>query len=158
MYDILIKNGTVFDGTGKKDGFVADVGITGDLISAVGDLKNASAKKTIDAKGLYVAPGFIDVLNHSDTYLTLFTIPKQNSLVSQGITTIIGGNCGTSLAPLVSSGAMISVQKWTDPSQINVDWLRMSEFLALLENKKQLAVNFGTIAGYSTIRNGILKG
>ncbi|MEK7453207.1 MAG: amidohydrolase family protein [Patescibacteria group bacterium] len=158
MYEILIKGGTIFDGTGKRDGFVADIGITGGIISDIGNLKNSSAKKIINAEGFYLSPGFIDILNHSDTYLTLFTVPQQNSLISQGITTIIGGNCGTSLAPLVSSGAIRSVQKWTDPFQINVDWLKMSEFLNLLKTKKQLALNFGTLTGYSTIRNGILKG
>ncbi len=158
MYDILIKGGTIFDGTGKDDGYVADVAISGDKIVNIGNLKNASAKKVIKADGLFVTPGFIDILNHSDTYLTLFTIPKQNSLISQGITTIIGGNCGASLAPLVNSGAIASVQKWTDTSQINVDWLRMSEFLSVLEGRGNLALNFGTLVGYSTVRNGILKG
>ncbi len=158
MYDILIKNGTIFDGTGKKDGFVADIAINGNTIEKVASNIKASARNIIDATGLYVAPGFIDVLNHSDTYLTLFTIPDQNSLISQGITTIIGGNCGASLAPLVSSNAIISVQKWTDTSQINVDWLRVSEFLNVLQEKNKLALNFGTLVGYSTVRNGLLKG
>jgi len=157
MYDVLIKGGTVFDGTGKKDGFVADIGITDGLIKDVGDLKNASAKKNINADGLFVSPGFIDILNHSDTYLTLFTIPKQNSLVSQGVTTIIGGNCGSSLAPLVSGNALESVQKWTDTSQINVDWLRTSELFDVLKKKNMLSLNFGTLTGYGTVRHGVLK-
>ena len=158
MYDILIKNGTILDGTGKRDGFISDIGISNGIIVNIGHLSSASAKKVIDADGLFVSPGFIDVLSHSDTYLTLFTIPKQNSLISQGITTIIGGNCGSSLAPLVNSRAIESVQKWTDSSQINVDWLRMSEFLNVLKEKNKLSLNFGTLTGYSTIRNGILKG
>lgn len=158
MYDILIKNGTVFDGTGKKDRFITDIGIEGGVISAMGNLKNAPAKKVIDANGFFVSPGFIDVLNHSDTYLSLFTIPKQNSLISQGITTIMGGNCGASLAPLVSGSAIQSVQKWTDTSRVNINWLRMSEFFDVLNNTGKLALNFGTLTGYGTIRNGILKG
>ena len=158
MYDLLIKGGVIFDGGGEKEGFVADIGINQGVITSIGDLKGYSAEETIDAEGLYIVPGFIDVLNHSDTYLTLFTIPNQDSLLSQGVTTILGGNCGASLAPLVSSGAIQSVQKWTDTSQINLDWLRMSEFLDVLKTKNQLAVNFGTLTGYSTVRNGILKG
>jgi len=158
MYDLLIKRGTVFDGGGKKDAFVADIGISGSLIKEVGNLKNASAKKIINAEGFFVSPGFIDVLNHSDTYLTLFTIPKQNSLVSQGVTSIIGGNCGSSLAPLVSGKAIESVQKWTDTSQINIDWLRSSEFFDVLTKKNMLTLNFGTLTGYSTVRQGVLRG
>ena len=158
MYDILIKNGTIFDGTGKKDRFIADIGIENGIITAMGNLKNAPAKNVIDANNFFVSPGFIDALNHSDTYLSLFTIPKQNSLISQGITTIMGGNCGASLAPLVSSSAIQSVQKWTDTSRINVNWLRMSELFNVLNNGKKLTLNFGTLAGYGTIRNGILKG
>ncbi len=157
MYDVLIKGGTIFDGSGKKDAFVADVAISNGLIKEIGNLKNSSAKKVINAEGFFVSPGFIDILNHSDTYLTLFTTPKQNSLISQGITTIIGGNCGSSLAPLVSGKAIESVQKWTDVSQINVDWLRVSEFFNVLRKKNLLALNFGTLTGCGTVRQGVLK-
>ncbi len=157
MYDILIKGGTIFDGTGKTNSFISDIGISGGIIKEIGNLKNSSAKKIINAEGFFVSPGFIDILNHSDTYLSLFTIPRQNSLISQGITSIIGGNCGASLAPLVSGGAIESVQKWTDTSQINIDWLRTSEFLNILEVKNMLVINFGTLTGYGTVRQGVLK-
>lgn len=157
MYDILIKNGTIFDGSGEKDGFIADIGITNGSIEIIGNLKASSAKTTIDAKGHFVSPGFIDILNHSDTYLTLFTIPNQNSLLSQGVTTIMGGNCGASLAPLVSGNAIFSVQRWTDPAQININWLRLSELFSVLTAQNKLAVNFGTLVGYGTIRKGVLR-
>ena len=157
MYDIIIKNGTVIDGSGIKEKFVADVAVEKDVIVRIGDLKDAQAKTVIDATGLYITPGFIDVLNHSDTYLTLFTEPGQESLLSQGITTIIGGNCGYSLAPLVSGNVIDSEQRWTNHSQINVDWLKTAEFLDKLKEKK-LAVNFGTLTGYNTLIKGILKG
>lgn len=157
MYDIIIKNGTVIDGSGTKEKFAADVAIEKGVIAHVGDLKNVQARTVIDGTGLYVIPGFIDVLNHSDTYLTLFTQPGQESLLSQGVTTIIGGNCGYSLAPLVSGNVIDAEQRWTNPSQINVDWLRTSEFLDKLKEKK-LAINFGTLTGYNTLIKGILKG
>lgn len=157
MYDILIKNGTVIDGSGAKEKFVADIAVQNGMIARIGDLKGAEAKTIIDAAGRYVTPGFIDVLSHSDTNLTLFTEPGQESLVSQGVTTIIGGNCGYSLAPLVSGNVIDAEQRWGVPSQINVDWQRMSEFLDKLGEKK-LAVNFGTLTGYNTLIKGILKG
>ncbi|MCR4323111.1 MAG: amidohydrolase family protein [Candidatus Azambacteria bacterium] len=156
MYDLIIKNGTVIDGSGTKEKFMADVAVHNGVIVRVGAIEDMEAKKIIDAEGLYVTPGFIDVLSHSDTNLTLFTMPGQESLISQGVTTIIGGNCGYSLAPLISGNVIDAEQRWTDPAQINVDWLRMSEFLEKLEEKK-LAVNFGTLTGYNTLIKGILK-
>lgn len=156
MYDLIIKNGTIIDGTGTRERFRGNVAVLNGVIAKVGDIGTAEAKRTVDAGGLYVTPGFIDVLSHSDTNLTLFTMPGQESLVSQGVTTIIGGNCGYSLAPLISGNVIDAEQRWTNPAQINVDWLRMSEFLAKLEEKK-LAVNFGTLTGYNTLVKGILK-
>ncbi len=157
MYDVLIKNGTIFDGSGKKARYIADVGITNGIIVSIGNLGGAQAKKTIDATGFFVSPGFIDVLSHSDTYLTLLTNPLQESLVSQGITTIIGGNCGYSLAPLVSGAMMDSQKRWGNTSQINIDWLRMSEFLDRMKEKK-LNINFGTLTGYNTVVKGVTHG
>ena len=156
MYDILIKNGEVADGSGKAK-YKADVAVADGRIAKIGKLENARAKIILEADDLVVAPGFIDVLSHSDAYLTLFTAPGQESAVSQGITTIIGGNCGYSLAPLASSQTLIAEQRWTDnPAQINVDWLKMGEFLECLKGKK-IAVNFGTLAGYNTIARGLLE-
>ena len=95
--DILIKGGEVIDGTGgprKK----ADVGIRGDSIVAVGDLEHATAAKVIDATGLVVSPGFIDMHSHSDQ--TILMYPNGESSLGQGITTSVCGQCGFSLAPL----------------------------------------------------------
>jgi len=156
MYDILIKNGEVVDGSGKAK-YKADVAVADGRIAKIGALGSARAEITLEVDGLAVAPGFIDVLSHSDAYLTLFTAPGQESSVSQGVTTIIGGNCGYSLAPLAFPGTLIAEQRWTDnPAQINVDWLKMGEFLECLKNKK-IAVNFGTLAGYNTIARGLLE-
>ena len=157
MYDVLIKNGTILDCSGKKEKYTADIGISGGIIVSIGSLGGAQAKKIIDATGLFVAPGFIDILSHSDTYLTLLTNPLQESLVSQGITTIIGGNCGYSLAPLVSGAMMDSQKRWGNTAQINIDWLRMGEFLDRMKEKK-LNVNFGTLTGYNTVVKGVAHG
>ena len=136
MYDILIKNGEVVDGSGRAK-YKADVAVLDGRIAKIGKLENERAKIMLEADGLAVAPGFIDVLSHSDAYLTLFTVPGQESVVSQGITTIIGGNCGYSLAPLAYPQTLIAEQRWTDnPAQINVDWLKMGEFLECLKGKK----------------------
>ena len=96
MLDLIIKGGTVYDGTGKA-GFVADVGVKDGVIVKVGDLSGEQAAKTVDAAGKAVTPGFIDMHSHGD--LTLPFYPEMESKVRQGITTIVGGQCGLSLAP-----------------------------------------------------------
>lgn len=154
MYDIIIQGGIIIDGTGKER-FRADVGIVGDKIEKIGDLSREKSKKYIDAWGRFVTPGFIDILNHSDSFWTLFTVPKQESLVFQGITTILGGNCGSSLAPLIKGEMINSIQKWADIKEVNVNWMKMGEFLEELE-KRKLGVNFATLVGHSTLRRGLL--
>lgn len=154
MYDIIIKGGTIIDGTGKER-FRADVGIEEGKITKIGDLSGKEAKKQVEVWGKFVTPGFVDILNHSDSFWTLFTMPKQESLVYQGITTILGGNCGSSLAPLVSGEMINSIQKWADIQEVNVNWQRLSEFLLELE-KSKIGVNFGTLVGHSTLRRGVI--
>lgn len=155
MYDILIKNGTIIDGTGRPM-FSADIGIKEDRIVKIGQLHDESADVEIDATDRLVCPGFIDVNNHSDAYWRIFNDPELESMVYQGITTIIGGNCGSSLAPLANANTITSIQKWTDMRKINVNWLTMDEFLDVV-NEKNLSVNFGTLVGHGTLRRGLLK-
>jgi len=153
MHDILIKNGNIIDGSGKPM-YSGDIGIKEGEIIQIGDLHNEEARKTIDARGFYVTPGFVDVNNHSDAYLRIFQNPGLESLIYQGITTIICGNCGTSLAPLTNKDVILSAQKYADVRSVNINWLRVSEFLAEVERIK-LSVNFGTLIGHTTLRRGI---
>ena len=155
MYDILIKNGTIVDGSGRPM-YRADVAINEDRVVLVGDLAHAHGKRQIDAIGQYVAPGFIDVNNHSDTYWQLLAHPELESMLAQGVTTIIGGNSGSSLAPLTDPGVIRSIQKWTDVEKINFNWLSMDEFLKEVE-KRQPALNFATLIGHGTLRRGVMK-
>lgn len=154
MYDILIKNAIILDGNKTKK-YQADLGISEGKIKKIGQIKEAKAKNIIEANGLYLSPGFIDLNNHSDTYLTLFTIPSLESMLRQGITTILGGNCGSSLAPLVIADTLKSIQKWADITEINLNWLTFKEFLEELE-KIKIGVNFASLVGHSTLRRGIL--
>ncbi|MFA5986165.1 MAG: hypothetical protein WC819_02350 [Parcubacteria group bacterium] len=153
MHDILIKNGTVVDGTGAK-GEKKDVAINGGMITEIGDLTGDQAREVIDASELTVVPGFIDISNRSDTRWRLFLDPQMESMIYQGVTTIIGGNSGTSLAPIYNEEMMQALRKWHDVSSINIDWQSMEDFLAVIE-KRNLAVNFGTFVGYGTLRRGI---
>lgn len=95
--DVVLKGGQVIDGTGEP-AFAADVALSGDTIVAVGDLTNVPADRIVDVTGLVVAPGFIDVHTHDD--LICITQPEMTPKISQGVTTLIVGNCGISAAPL----------------------------------------------------------
>lgn len=98
-FDVLIENGTVVDGSGG-DPYVADVGISGGFIRALGDLGRARADARIDASGLVVCPGFIDAHCHTDTYAAAF--PGAEGKILQGVTTDVCGLCGDSAAPIGS--------------------------------------------------------
>lgn len=134
----------------------SDIAIHEDTIVAFGDFSHARAEKEIDATGQYVAPGFVDVNNHSDTYWQLLADPLLESMLRQGVTTIIGGNSGSSLAPLTHPDVIRSIQKWTDVERINFNWLSMDDFLREVE-KRHPAVNFATLVGHGTLRRGVMK-
>ncbi len=148
-YSVIIKNGEVFDGKGNEPQKV-DIAVSGDEIKKIGDLQKEAAAEVIDASGKYVAPGFIDLTNHSDTHWTLFTHPSQESMVAQGVTTIMGGSCGSSLAPFLGESSAKEINRWIDVSKININWRTMEGFLSEME-KHKLGVNFGTFVGFNTI-------
>jgi len=154
MYDILIKNGTVIDGTGKPR-LKENIAVSKNKIVKIGKIGWSKGKVEIDAQGKIVAPGFIDIHNHSDGYWRIFLDPQLPSLIYQGITTIVGGNCGTSIAPLTDGKTIESIQKWADISKVNVDWLSMGEFVEKMREKK-IGVNFATLIGHGTLRRGVM--
>src|SRR5580693_7162162 len=150
---LLVKNIQLVDGVNdfpeRSDVFIAK-----GKISAIGNFSNKKADEVIDGQGAYLSPGFIDVNTDSDHYLTLFDYPSQGDFLKQGVTTIFGGMCGSSLAPLLY-GSLESVRKWGgSEDKINVNWHTIGEFLATID-KQPLGVNFGTLAGHGTIRRGI---
>lgn len=150
---ILIKDSLVVDGTGAP-GKKSDILVRDGKILAIGSFPNHKADTVIEAMGLVTTPGFIDIDTDSDHYLSLFTDRPQHDFLFQGVTTIIGGHCGSSLAPLLR-GSLNSIRKWGDVSKVNVDWQLLGEFLEIVERVK-LGVNFGTLVGHSTIRRALL--
>lgn len=156
MYDILIKNGTVIDGTGKA-GFQSDVAISQGTIKAIAPgLNEKRANYVIDAKDKFITPGFIDIQNHSDSYWTLFDQPEQRSLLAQGITTAVIGNCGSSLAPLSNTESLKTIQKWHNLTGINVNWSTFEELLQVLAVNK-MGVNVASLVGHATLRRSLLN-
>ena len=154
-FDILIKNARIIDGTGGPEVRGA-LGILHGRIEEVGPSVSGSAREVIDAEGKIVCPGFIDITNHSDVVGTLFTHPTQESMLRQGVTTIIGGNCGSSVAPLMFPEAINYLQKWRPEDVSVVNWLSLEEFLDSVEDI-QPAVNFGTLVGFGILRKQILR-
>lgn len=149
----LIKNILLIDGSGQP-AIKADVLIKDEKIAAIGSFPRYQAETIIDGVGAYLAPGFIDINTNSDRYLTIFSNPSQGHFLLQGITTIIGGQDGISLAPLLY-GALDLQAYWTNPYQINIDWHTIEEFFDVLR-RRPIGVNFGTFVGHSTIRHAII--
>jgi len=147
-FNLLIKNGSVLDGTGTE-AIRADVGICGERIAAVGDLSKAEAEQTIDATGQYVCPGFIDVHSHSDAYLLIE--PRASSKVFQGITTEVCGNCGASVAPRLGDAKLPS--DWQD-KPFPGTWRTVAEYRKLFEQARP-AVNEALLIGHNTLHRGI---
>ncbi len=126
-YSLVIKNGLVVDGTGQR-AFEADIALRGDRIVKVGRLDGVKAAEVIEAKGLIVCPGFIDVHTHGDR--GLLEVPSAANYILQGVTTIIGGNCGSHPFPL-------------------------RELFNQLE-QKGITINFGCLVGHNTLREKVM--
>ncbi len=146
-YDLLIRNGTVYDGGGSP-GTQADVGINGNRIAAIAPHLDGASYKTIDAAGLAVTPGFIDIKTHSD--FTLPINPRADSKVRQGVTTEIIGHCGFSVAPCLP-GKVQLLKDYLSPS---APWLPFRErsFPEYLDTYPATAVNAGMLVGHNTLR------
>ena len=154
MITTLIKNGLVYDGSGLEP-VRKDILIRNERIARLGDFSRKKADVVIDATGALVLPGFIDINSSVDHYLDILSADGGAENLKKGITTAIGGNCGSSLAPSSGVGSLKSVRKWGDVSKVNVGWHTVQEFLKILE-KRKIALNFGTLVGHSTIRRSII--
>ena len=149
-FDIVIKGGTVYDGTGGE-GHVTDVAIRGDRIAGVGDFAKASAKKTIDAHGLAVAPGFINMLSWSNE--SLIQDGRSQSEIRQGVTTEIMGE-GESMGPLNDRMKARIVREQTD-IKFEIKWSTLAEYLRYLE-KRGISCNVASFLGATTVREYVI--
>jgi N-acyl-D-amino-acid deacylase len=149
-FDIIIKGGTVYDGTGGE-GHVTDVGIRGDRIAGVGDFARASAKKTIDARGLAVAPGFINMLSWSNE--SLIQDGRSQSEIRQGVTTEIMGE-GESMGPLNDRMKTRLIREQTD-IKFEIKWNTLAEYLHYLE-RRGISCNVASFLGSTTVREYVI--
>jgi N-acyl-D-amino-acid deacylase len=149
-FDVIIKGGTVYDGTGAE-GRVTDVAIRGDRIAGIGDLANATAKTTIDARGLAVAPGFINMLSWSTE--SLIQDGRSQSEIRQGVTTEIMGE-GNSMGPLNDRMKERYVREQKD-IKYDIKWDTLAEYLRYLE-KRGVSCNVASFLGATTVREYVI--
>jgi N-acyl-D-aspartate/D-glutamate deacylase len=160
MYDVAIRGGTVVDGTGRP-GLPADVGIVDGRIAAVGVLEDA-ARQTIDAVDRIVSPGFIDVHTHYDAQL--FWDPTCSPSPLHGVTTVVAGNCGITLAPVARDDEDFMTRLLSRVEAIPLEcltqgltfrWSSFPEFLDVVAGAA-LAINVGFLVGHSALRRFVM--
>src|SRR5512132_2205467 len=149
-FDIIIRNGSVVDGSGRA-AFTADIAIKGDRIVRIGDLQKATAARLIDAQGMVVAPGFIDMLGQSETYLLID--PRAMSKVMMGVTTEITGE-GESIAP-INERHIKEQEDFNRRYKLTIDWRTLGEYFSRLERQGS-GVNLATFVGATQVREYVL--
>jgi N-acyl-D-amino-acid deacylase len=149
-YDLIIRNGHIIDGAGNP-WYAADIAVRGDHIAAIGDLREAHAKHELDATGLIVSPGFIDMLGQSESSLLLDN--RSLSKLSQGITSEITGE-GASIAPQ-NDRTLAPLKPMLDHFHFTVDWTTLDGYFRRLE-KQGTPLNIGTYVGSAQIREAVI--
>jgi N-acyl-D-aspartate/D-glutamate deacylase len=149
-YDLVIANGHIVDGTGSP-WYAGDIGIEAGHIAAIGNLSRAPRKRTIDAHGMIVAPGFIDMLGQSE--LTVLVDPRLPSKIYQGITTEITGE-GNSVAPM-NDAIIKETQPQFDHYRIKPDWRTFQQYFARVQ-KQGMGINMGHYIGATTVREMVI--
>jgi N-acyl-D-amino-acid deacylase len=149
-YDLLIRNGHIIDGTGSP-WYSGDIATAGGRVAAIGHLADAQAKRSIDAHGLVVAPGFIDMLGQSE--FTILLNPHLPSKIFQGITTEVTGE-GNSIAPLNDRIAKADSATY-DHFQVKPDWTNFRQYFARLE-RQGMGINLASYVGATTVRRMVI--
>src|SRR5215813_6154626 len=149
-FDLIIRNATIIDGT-RAPRFRGEIGLRGGIIGKIGRLEGAAADVEIDASGKVAAPGFIDAHTHDDRLL--LSSPEMTPKLSQGVTTVVSGNCGISLAP-VPSPMRAPVTPPLDLLDGEGVWFRFPSFAAYVEelSARPAAINCAPLVGHTTLR------
>jgi N-acyl-D-aspartate/D-glutamate deacylase len=150
--DLVVANATVIDGTGAP-GVPGWVAVDGDRIAGVGRGDPPTAARTIEARGRVVAPGFVDVHNHSD--LSPFVLPTMPSTVRQGVTSVVVGNCGSSPFPLSSWDEGLSLAYAAPGDRPRPSWAAWGDYLDAIDEARP-AVNVATLVGHGSVRREVL--
>ena len=147
-FDLIVRNATIIDGT-RAPRFHGEIGVRAGLIAKIGILDGATADTEVDASGMIAAPGFIDAHTHDDRLL--LSDPSMTPKVSQGVTTVITGNCGISLAHSPANGATTPPLDLLDGSG---EWFRFPSFRAYRDELEAspAAINAACLVGHTTFR------
>ncbi len=152
MFDLVIKNGNIIDGSGKPS-YKADIGVSNGKIGRIGKM-DEEAENIIDATGLAVSPGFIDFHSHSD--FSLLANPRAESKIRQGITTEVIGNCGDSAAPVLKDKLDLVREKSNiEDLDLKWDWLSMKDYLSRLKHQG-IGLNVVPLIGHNIIRASVM--
>ncbi|MBI3582491.1 MAG: D-aminoacylase [Nitrospinae bacterium] len=157
MYDLIIKNIKIYDGSGGEP-FVSDVGIKGDRIEKIGSIMDeiASASprndKLINGEGLCLSPGFVDIHSHSDYYLLID--PLAQSKVRQGVTTEVGGNCGYSASPIFGSPLLERKKSYKEQFGLDLNWTKLKGYNKKIE-ENGISLNYCQLIGHNTVRASV---
>ena len=182
MYDIIIRNGFIYDGIGSPP-YIADIGVKDGIIQTIGDLREASAERTVDAEGKYVTPGFFDMHSHAD--LSIVQFPDAESLLGQGVTTAFCGHCGMGMAPAGSiwksqNDDLFAMERfmpfascstfpgvtptcmteqlrpaYKEYTGVDMDWVTVEDYRNKLK-KSGIGINLFMLVGYQQIRQSVL--
>ncbi len=151
-YDLIIKDGLIYNGMGGSP-FIADIAIKGDMIVAIGKIRSSRGISVIAAENLAISPGFIDVHDHSD--LSLIVNPRAESVVHQGITTLVSGNCGSSPFPIAAEIFEETKESAKKEYDLDLTWTDMAGFFSRLE-EKGMAPNYSTLVGHGDVRGAAM--
>lgn len=153
MYDLIIRNGKIVDGTGNP-WFKADLALTDGKIVQLGKLPvDVHAEREIDATGMMVAPGFIDIHSHSDLPLVVDGLAQGK--VRQGVTTEVIGNCGFAVAPILTEMAKTEVNTDLNHLGVSCQWETMAEYMEILD-EQGISLNVVPLIGHGTIRKAVM--
>ncbi len=151
-FDLALRGGTILDGTGGP-AYLADLGIRGDAIAAIGSISEEQGKRSMDISGFHVSPGFIDIHSHSDG--SILAYPNSESRVYQGVTTELTGNCGGSAAPVTGMNAEQALDKWRKEEGISANWSDVASYFAALEQTR-ISINQALLLGQGTLRENAI--
>ena len=154
MYDLVIVGADLIDGTGSPTRR-ADLAVAGDRIAEIGQIDPSRGRRVIEATGLVLAPGFVDIHSHSDYHLLIQ--PTADSAVRQGVTLEIGGNCGYAAAPLWGLWLEERAATYRDLYGLDHEWQGVADYLDRLE-ASGISENFGLLMGHNTLRGSAMGG
>lgn len=154
MLDLVITDGLVIDGTGRP-GYIADLGINGEKIVSLGSLGDVPARKRIEARGLVVVPGFIDIHTHSD--ISLLLDPVDEPRLRQGVTTVVFSNCGIGFAPATRESLEMLKKAYVGAFgnwSLDVRWQRIREYLDQFQGRT--TVNIAYLVPHAAVRVAVM--